>query len=66
MERCISLGRDKWEGEERGGEPQGEEGRIDAFGGVASFVLAEPCQVFVLEPGHGGVVSGVVLLFEPF
>lgn len=48
-----------WEG--RGGKGDGE-----TFGGVACFVFAEPGEVFIFEPGHVGVVVGVVLLFGPF
>ncbi len=35
------------------------------FGGVGSFVFAEPGEVFVLDPRHVGVVVGVVFLARP-
>jgi len=35
------------------------------FGGVGSFVFAEPGEVFVLDPGHVGVIVGVVFLARP-
>ncbi len=37
----------------------------ETFDGVGRLVLAEPGEVFVLQPGHVRVVVGVVFLASP-
>lgn len=47
------------------GEGGGKDGRKLTFGRVGSFVFAEPFEVFVLHPGHIGVIVRVVFLTRP-
>ena len=35
------------------------------FGGIARLVLAEPSEIFVLEPGNVGIVVLIVLFAVP-
>lgn len=56
-----------WAGDE-GGKEVGRKARggNKTFGSITSFILPEPSQILVFKPGDVGVVSGVVLLFDPF
>ncbi len=49
-----------------GGEGKWGGGRGNTFGGITGFILAEPGEVFVFEPGDVGGVVFVVFLAGPF
>lgn len=55
---CLEGGRGKKEVGERGGR--------NTFGCITGFILAEPGEVFVFEPGDVGGVVFVVFLAGPF
>lgn len=50
----------------KGGECRGGRGIGITFGSVARFVLPEPGEVLVFEPGNVGIVVFVILLARPF
>lgn len=53
-------------GIEGGGKGGGKRGEGNTFGGITGFILAEPGEVFVFEPGDVGGVVFVVFLAGPF
>ena len=49
-----------------GGVKKGKGKKERTFGGVTCLVFSKPCEIFIFNPGHVGVVVGIVLFLGPF